>query len=464
MRRNQISAVHDCRCRPQKLQRRNLKGLPEAHRCQLHRPDILRLMYNARCLACKVNARFFGKTEFFHIFQKGLRPQSLPDLHKNRVAGILYPLYKAFRPMCARIAPAFNLSVPCHIKSAAEKAAFGCHSPLLQTCRGGHNFKRTPRLVCIIDCGLAPHFVQILIFLLLGKAVPFRRQCFILYGKRLIQIKRRVIRHGVNFPILRIQNDENTALCPLRFHRLCNGLLRILLHHHIHRCHQIFPIHRRNPFLFAVHLIPSGIRQRENLPPLPLQKPVIFCLQADNPLIILPDKANHLRRHARIGIDAPHILVHLYPRIVRPADGCRRFGVHLCFDAHQGNPLLDFFQNLVIFQIQHFCQKLRRFLFFLYLHGNHTHGVYRFRQSNPFPVSVKNRAALRRNQPVSGLLLIRQLLQFLRPKKLNKTQPPRQQQIPAHGTEQKKQKPFFCLYRRFLHTKHPCLFPLLIIV
>ena len=347
----------------------------------------------------------------------------------------MHPLHKAFRPMRARIAPAFNLSVPCHIKSAAEKAAFRGHSPLLQTCRGGHDFKRTPRLVCIIDCGIAPHFVQILIFLLLGKAVPFRRRCFILYGKRLIQIKRRIIRHGINFPILRIQNNHNAALCALRFDCLCNGLLRILLHHHIHRCHQIFPIHGWNPLLLAVHLIPSGIRQRKNLPSLPLQKAVIFCLQADNSLIILPDKANHLRRHARIGIDAPHILVHLYPCIVRPADGCRRFGVHLCFDAHQGNPLLNFFQNRSIFQIQHFCQKLRRFLFFLHLHGNHTHGVYCFRQGNARAVSVKNCAALRRNQPVSGLLLIRQLLQFLRPKKLNKSQPPRQQQIPAHGTE-----------------------------
>src|SRR5699024_12175468 len=51
------------------------------------------------CLSREIHPGFFHQAELLEIIAKPLRSQSEPDLHKNRITGILHSFHECLRPV-----------------------------------------------------------------------------------------------------------------------------------------------------------------------------------------------------------------------------------------------------------------------------------------------------------------------------------------------------------------------------
>ena len=140
------------------------------------------------------------------------------------------------------------------MESPAIKSRFRRDNAFFQTCHRSNDLKNTPRLICIVDGGIAPHGIEGVTLLLGRKSFPCRRQFRVVDGKGLIQVKRGIIRHGINLPVLWVHHNERAFFRLFGLYGFCQCLFRILLYGYIQCRHQISTIHWRNPFLFLRYL------------------------------------------------------------------------------------------------------------------------------------------------------------------------------------------------------------------
>ena len=97
--------------------------------------------------------------------------QAEADIHKYRIAGILYSFHKGFHSMSAHLMTS-DLPVFHNPISGTYKRIIQTHHAFLQTCRGSNNFKSRARFVGIIDTSVSPHLVQCILKFFVGKRVP----------------------------------------------------------------------------------------------------------------------------------------------------------------------------------------------------------------------------------------------------------------------------------------------------
>src|SRR5699024_1678758 len=86
----------DCRCH---LNRRYLERLAKSHGGKFHLPDIFQPVHDCSCLSREIHPGFFHQAELLEIIAEPLRSQSEPDLHKNRITGILHSFHECLRPV-----------------------------------------------------------------------------------------------------------------------------------------------------------------------------------------------------------------------------------------------------------------------------------------------------------------------------------------------------------------------------
>lgn len=94
MRSDPFSPIHQrtyCCCH---LHRCHLKRLSKRHRCQFYLPYIFLLVHDRCSLSRKIYICLPHQSEFFKIFIKILCSKPHPYFNKNRITGILHPLYK----------------------------------------------------------------------------------------------------------------------------------------------------------------------------------------------------------------------------------------------------------------------------------------------------------------------------------------------------------------------------------
>ena len=84
------------------LDRRDLKGLSKGDGGQLHKSHIFLLVHDRCSLSRKIYTCLPHQSEFFKIFIKILCSKPHPYFNKNRITGILHPLYKRLGSMSSR--------------------------------------------------------------------------------------------------------------------------------------------------------------------------------------------------------------------------------------------------------------------------------------------------------------------------------------------------------------------------
>ena len=81
------------------LNGRDLKGLAEGDRCQLHRPHIFLLVHDGSRFSREVDAGLFPQAKLGEILAVSIHPQALPHVDEYRVAGVHGSLEEIFPSM-----------------------------------------------------------------------------------------------------------------------------------------------------------------------------------------------------------------------------------------------------------------------------------------------------------------------------------------------------------------------------
>ena len=180
-------------------------------------------MHDCSCLSREIHPGFFHQAELLEIIAEPLRSQSEPDLHKNRITGILHSFHECLRPVSSYfVAP--DSPILYNLISRAHKCIIQIDYPFFQAGAGGDDLKGGSRFIGIIDTPVSPHLIQkFLLFFLRGGRYAFRQ------FKRLIQIKFRPVDHRIDLPVLRVHQDDGHFIRLFFLHRLLCHLLCVFL-------------------------------------------------------------------------------------------------------------------------------------------------------------------------------------------------------------------------------------------
>ena len=318
------------------LNRRNLKGLSKRHGGQFHLTDIFFLMHDGGRLPRQINARFPHQAKILKIAVKPIHPQPQPHIDKNRITGVFCAFHKSFRPVSGPFV-AMNPSVFHYPVSGAGESIVDGNHLRLQSCRRRDDFKGASGLIRIVDAQVSPHLISHILNLFCRPALCFRpfRQC-----ERIVERKLRYVRHGVDFSVLRIHQQNGHLIRLLFFHYFLGLLLHVPLYIIIHADMQIIAGHRFHPALSDFpHFHAAGVRGGENPAVDPLQYGIILHFQPDNPLIIASCKSQHPGSQIIKGVIPLKILIHFHPiQIIFPDPVPRLLG-HIGFDPLDGTYL-----------------------------------------------------------------------------------------------------------------------------
>ncbi len=213
---------------------------------------------------------------------------------------------------------AANRSVLHSFVSRTEKTIGKPYHSLLERCGCGNYLKGGARLIGIADAWIPPHGVELFVQLLfvqlrLHRTAEHRLRQHV----RLVQIKLRNIYHRIDFPVLRVHDNDADAVRTLRRIHLFRCLLRVLLDHDVQARMQMIAVHRLDPVLRCVlKLQPVRGRQRQNRSRRPLKKLVILHLKTDNALVVAPRKAENPGCKRTVRVKALVILI--YHHAVQP--------------------------------------------------------------------------------------------------------------------------------------------------
>ena len=145
------------------LHRCHLKRLSKRHRCQLYLPYVFLLVHDRCSLSRKIYTCLPHQSEFFKIFIKILCSKPHPYFNKNRITGILHPLYKSLRSMSSR--PRTPDPTVFHkLVSGTVKSIFFFDHSLFQRRRSSKYLKDRSWFISIIDTPVPPHLIQHCLF------------------------------------------------------------------------------------------------------------------------------------------------------------------------------------------------------------------------------------------------------------------------------------------------------------
>ena len=219
MGRDAVASVDNGGRRCNQLDRRDLEGLAKGYRGQLHKAHVLLFVHDGGCLTRQVDARLSLKAELGEIFIVSIHSQPLAHVNEHRVAGIHGSLEECLRTMSPHLVAPY-LPVFHNPEARTGKLVRQLYHAGFQPGRGRDDLKGGARLIGVIDAGVPPHLVQLL--LLFG-----RRQvsCLgshllealaaqvLVQGKGVVEVELRYVYHGHQFAVLRIHDNNGHLFC-----------------------------------------------------------------------------------------------------------------------------------------------------------------------------------------------------------------------------------------------------------
>ena len=206
MRCNPRPAINEGADRRCKLDRRDLKGLPERNRRKLHRTDLILCVHDCTGFSRHIDSSSVQQPELLHALVKRICTHPKPYRHKHWIAGIHRPLYEIFSSMTPNLCTPDFSALYDNIARALKRILFPDNA-VFQCCRR-NDLKGRARLVGIVDAGVSPHFIQGFLLFFFGHELfllPLRK-C-----ERVIQLIFRHIRHRKDFSVIGTQHQNRNA-------------------------------------------------------------------------------------------------------------------------------------------------------------------------------------------------------------------------------------------------------------
>ena len=204
MRSDATSSINQGTYSCRKLDRRDLKRLPERNSRQLHLPHIFHPVHDRTRFPRKVNASFLQKAKLPEITVIFIYSEAQSHLNKHRVTGIFRSLHEI---LCSVSPSVRTMDPPVFYQLIARtvKRIIDRNNTCRKPCRHRDDLKCGTRFICIVQTGIPPHLIEQILFFFFTHSIStdICIQC-----KRLVQVKFRHIDTGINFSVLRIHKQN----------------------------------------------------------------------------------------------------------------------------------------------------------------------------------------------------------------------------------------------------------------